>query len=460
VTDLFTQLRDYGRQIENDPTLGPGSPVSVDTETRARKAPVSSGRWVWALVSAAVILLAFLPLLVTRSGERSVATRLPARYAEEGWIAFSAVGSDLHYDLYLVGMGQSAFRVAGGDFDDLDQLCPAFSHDGTRLAYGEAVGTVDTGYSNGALVVADVAVDGTLTESFRVATGSDSVPPCPTWSPDGEMIAAGVRSSRNTTDPSNEHGDVWIVPTNDQPPTVLENAYLAQDWYPSNLWSDMEWSPDATELAIIQGQGILLYSLADGESRTLEGSDQAHHLSWSPDGTRIVYESRTGSSRDRTYLQVAQVEGTGVETLVNEYYSSAGTGPVWSPTGDQIVYQRDCLGDEECLYQDEVLLITPESDEVVLPDLQFPGSDRIWWPYRVTWSPDGTYLLYLAFAGEPDEQGRVPQALISRPIDRDLPPILLYQPPKIDPWPGAINTYGEGFQLAHQSWGWPLDIAN
>jgi Tol biopolymer transport system component len=271
------------------------------------------------------------------------------------------------------------------------------------------------------------------------------------------VIAAGVRAPHNQPgEVDRSAGDVWIVPTDNQPPTVLENAYLAQYPYPSNLWSDIEWSPDGTELAIPQPAGIRLYSLADGVSRILEGTEGARHVSWSPEGTRIAYESRFGSSGSPTSLRVTEVDGTGVSTLATDYDSPSGTGPVWSPTGDQIVYQRDCYGSEgeDCPYDHEVILITPEGGEVVLPDLRLPGDDRIWLPSRVTWSPDGNHLLYLALVDEPDEEMRYPQALMARPIDPESPPVLLYlTPTPLSSLRGDINS--EGFQLASQSWARP-----
>jgi Tol biopolymer transport system component len=279
------------------------------------------------------------------------------------------------------------------------------------------------------------------------------------------MIAAGVRTPLvQPGEADRTNGDVWIVPTDNQPPTVLENRYLAQDWYPSNLWSDMEWSPDGTRLAIIgvqgtssQSQGIIEYSLADGETRLLAETGGARHVSWSPDGARIAFESRSGSTSNPTSLRVLPLDASGAYTLASGYDSPSGTGPVWSPTGDQIVFQRDCYGSEgeDCPYDHEVILITPEGEEVVLPDLRLPGDERIWLPSRVTWSPDGNHLLYLAWVDEPDEETRYPQALIARPIDPETPPIVLYQPPTpLGAWRGDISS--EGFQLASQSWGRPV----
>jgi Tol biopolymer transport system component len=271
------------------------------------------------------------------------------------------------------------------------------------------------------------------------------------------MIAAGVRTPANQIEPTDQLADIWIVPTNNEPPTVLENAYQNLSW----RWSDLEWSPDGKVLAISQHQLITLYSLADSESRTLDGTDWAKSLTWSPDGTRIIYESRYGPwSSPSNYLRVVEVDGTGGYTLASDYDSVYGLGPGWSPAGDQILYERECLepDGEACPHEDEVVLVTLQGDQVVLPDLRLPGEDQIWRPHRVAWSPDGSHLLYLAWVGPPSNyvQDPVPQALIARPIDPGSPPVVLYQPPTIVSWGADFNTYGEGFQLASQSWARPV----
>lgn len=88
-----------------------------------------------------------------------------------------------------------------------------------------------------------------------------------------------------------------------------------------------------------------------------------------------------------------------------------GIGPVWSPDGETIVYQKVCETHPAnpswpCREQHEVVLVTPgiPSDEAALPrEVVIPAfqktADRPGWylfPHRVTWSPDGEYLLYQA----------------------------------------------------------------
>lgn len=447
MTDLFTQLRDYGLQIESDPMLGAPSPLAVDREVRPPQKARPSWRWVWAPIMAAVVLIAFLPLLLDRSRQDAAVTTIPTSQLQNGngWVAFPVGGPDGDHDIYLVGLGEQAFRVAGSDSDGLDQWCPAFSPDGARLAYGEAEAN-DTEHARGTLVVGDVSSDGTLSEAFRVGMGPGSAAPCPTWSPDGKRLAVGVGKSSDGNPP----GDIWIVPADNGSPTVLEDMYVSHNPPVTSLYSDMEWSPDGTELAVTGQEGISLYSVADGDWRLLDGTRGARTLSWSPDGSQIVYEFNFDDSPDE--IRVVEVDGTGSYLLVGDYGALHGIGPVWSPTGDQIVYQRVCdtfpfegSTRDSCSERHEVVLVTPDGSETVLPFLQLPGTDSYWWPWRVTWSPDGSHLLYSAWSNHPLPTSAGKNALIAVPLDPGQPPILLYE--------GGIVSYPEGYQLASQSWG-------
>jgi Tol biopolymer transport system component len=121
-------------------------------------------------------------------------------------------------------------------------------------------------------------------------------------------------------------------------------------------------------------------------------------FSWSPDGTQIAYQ--TGDSHHGLYLLDL---ATGEQReLTRPFGAIHGIGPVWSPDGESIVYQRQ-LGSGET---HEVVLIWPGEltddgiarEEVVpLFDHRKTGNDRELLPRWVTWSPDGEYLLFGAW---------------------------------------------------------------
>jgi Tol biopolymer transport system component len=327
----------------------------------------------------------------------------------------------------------AARRIVGSDAETLDQVCPALSPDGRRLAHGEAQGTVDTGYHDAALVISDIDPAGNASESLRIDVGGAYPPPCAAWSADGRRVAFGVPlTSPINPERSAAGSQVWVASVADGHIDVL----------PDLLPGDLEWAPDGSELAIssgdidlVRGQSLRdgslrLYNADSGDMRTLVGPSGVGSFSWSPDGTRIAYQrGRSDGGRMDQEIRVVRVDGSGDDRLTGAPFGAIyGAGPVWSPTGDRIVYQRMKSAGTEA--HDVVLLTPDEGGEVVLPDLRLPGDTVSWRPDSVTWSPDGQQLLYVGWVS-----GRPGRSMFSRSLDPAASPLLLDD----DVVPGAKN---------------------
>lgn len=441
------------------------APVRLADELLVRR-PVSAGRLVLIIAVTALLLVGMLAGLAALGAFRD-----DDGGASNGWVAFARYASDSspglgERDIYLVREGESARRIIGSDSDGLDQLCPAFSPDGARLAHGEAEGTAESGYRGAALVVSDVDAAGNASESLRIDVAGTFPPPCANWSQDGRLVAFGV--PRDVSDQSGAIGsEVWVV--------TLEGAEI--DVLPDLLATDLEWSPDGSELAIAGGHtdlvageqlrdgAISLYSVGTGDIRALVGPSGVSSLSWSPDGTRIAYQRGQTSDGEDQEIWVAEVDGSAEYLLASGFLSNHGIGPVWSPAGDWIVYQRLCdrhptSPEAPCREQHEVVLI-PSSDElggrlpgegeVVLAPVRLPGAEgsALWFPFRVTWSPDGRELLYVAWS-EAVPPGAWNTALIAVPIDSNALPVVLHEDMN-------ISVYGGDGVVPIQSWGSPPD---
>ncbi len=207
-----------------------------------------------------------------------------------------------------------------------------------------------------------------------------------------------------------------------------------------------------------RGGAISIYSVRTGDIRSLVNRSGVSSLSWSQDGERIAYQSGTPEGRNQE-IRVAEVDGSANSLLASGFSSDHGIGPAWSPTGDWIVYQPICdrsptHPDAPCHEESDVVLIpaggdfegrAPGDGEVVMPPLRLPGDDASVprSPFRVTWSPDGTYLLYLTFGGP---------TLIAVPVDAGSPPEVLYD--SDDSEDGrAISVYDGDGLLPTQAWG-------
>jgi Tol biopolymer transport system component len=366
-------------------------------------------RWPVITVAAAVVAIVVGGLVLVARHHSSV-THIPGvpTTTTNGWVAF--VAGAPYSDIYLVREGSAAQRIAGSgsETDGISQVCPAFSPDGTRLAYGETKGH-ENAHQDEALVITDLTTDGLPFSTFTIPLDGTSLPPCPIWSADGRWLAFGAGDHDWEADPQTD-SEVWVIDT-----TTKDIRRLT-----GQSATDLEWAPDAAKL-FIASDGIVVYPVATGESRPLADTAGVRSFTLSPDGHSIAFERLdpsvpkplNGAARiDNLDLWVMDADGTGERILAADFEANHGLGPVWSPDGDHIVYQRLCdfrpppYTTAVCREEHEVMVVTVNDNDplepagtqqVISAETAGPAGTTMWSPFSVTWSPDSTTLLYLAW---------------------------------------------------------------
>ena len=164
------------------------------------------------------------------------------------------------------------------------------------------------------------------------------------------------------------------------------------------------WSPDGTKIAFQSFRNGVNYQIyvmnADGSGQVNISNSTANDTqpSWSPDGSKIAF----ASDRDQAgfpSVYVMSANGSNQTRL-----TSSGTGfldqqPAWSPDGMQlafsstrdstvVMWQLDTLGQPKLLINKEVYVMNADgSSQVRLTNIM--GNDD-----SPVWSPDGTKIVF------------------------------------------------------------------
>jgi Tol biopolymer transport system component len=105
------------------------------------------------------------------------------------------------------------------------------------------------------------------------------------------------------------------------------------------------------------------------------------HPAWSPEGSRIAFESTVDGKRN---IWVMQADGQGLRRLTDFAGTASETAPAWSPRGDRIAYASERDGNSE--------IYVAGADGTGNRRLtEHPATDGV-----PAWSPDGTRIAFVS----------------------------------------------------------------
>jgi Tol biopolymer transport system component/DNA-binding winged helix-turn-helix (wHTH) protein len=265
------------------------------------------------------------------------------------------------FDFYLLSLETGEVRmlpIAGEGFD----TCPAFSPDGTRLAFTR-YGAVSR---DGEIMVQDLDA-GWVPRGApqRVPEASLQYPGSPVWSPDSTRLVF-MRASQVLE---------WTVGGSVRPLYAATGhlAALSMVWRPTGqprvVASRSESDLDIWMLPL----DPITHAASGAPVRRIGSTARDEHPRFSPDGRRIAFVSWRGGGGD---LWIADADG-GRQRQISRFGASDPGLPRWSPDGSQLAFVAWIPNGEPHIY-----LVDPDEG---LPQLLTSGSSS-------GWSRDGRWL--------------------------------------------------------------------
>jgi Tol biopolymer transport system component len=339
-----------------------------------------------------MVLWVFLPLMLGRFVEEPVATMTPAAEISNGWVAFAAddiPAADL--DIFMVRPGVDPRRLIGSQGDGLDQFCPSFSRDGSKVAYLESDRTgLGPGELGGSARIVVVGLDeAAISEELLRATATWRV--CPTWSPDSTQIAYVAENWELT---------IGTVGGGVTPLHALDAGHTGIDWSPDGrviaVWSFVDHSAPTTAVRLVPVDGSEMKVLATLSEWMPELVGNGDFMDWSPDSSKLAVLG------DR--IHVMGLDGT-TQLIEGEFFPSIA----WSPDGDLLAVTKE----------DGVTLLSPDNPEGQRLVIEYPG-EVLTDASLDSWSPDGLSVLVRVSGSETS-------AMVSVPLEPAAPQIVIHR---------------------------------
>lgn len=257
---------------------------------------------------------------------------------------------------------------------------------------------------------------GAKSESYRLAPGKYRVVAAGARvRPGGAVVRAGQRKL------------VRVSFRRQTPPGTVTRVSADAAGTPANDQSDgfAVWSPDGSRIAFISGAsnlvrgpgrgGLFVKTLATGRvdrvvsfTPELRGFDLAGNLAWSPDGTRIAFNTEASkivpedtNGRDDVFV-VSLTTGEVLRASVDSQGRQTRSGvdsyhPDWSPDGSRLTFVSDQLDpkDDDSWQSIYVKDLTTGAVQLFSPQGRYNASAPAWSPdgRQIAWQASGTGIM-------------------------------------------------------------------